>query len=220
MKKGLDKYDDKVELQRNIDPHIARLRKKIEPQPETPSYVQTVRGFGYKLNNEFHHHYETNFTKIGSLTIDNRCHEVRMENEKIELTPLEYHILHLLASEPGRVWSRDELLEQLWGIENENSQLQTHMSSEINLKVSNDIFESLKIVAKDRNLLVESLITHYIVNGLDKDLLQLRTDHLIEKTEAVLSKYISSQDDISKILHDIRIETENWIQTETLETAS
>ncbi len=36
--------------QRNIDPHINRLRKKLEVDPKKPHYVLTVRGVGYKLN--------------------------------------------------------------------------------------------------------------------------------------------------------------------------
>lgn len=36
--------------QRNIDPHINRLRKKIEVDSKHPRYVLTVRGFGYKLS--------------------------------------------------------------------------------------------------------------------------------------------------------------------------
>jgi DNA-binding response OmpR family regulator len=36
--------------QRNVDPHINRLRRKIEPDPKNPQYVLTVRGVGYKLN--------------------------------------------------------------------------------------------------------------------------------------------------------------------------
>jgi two-component system OmpR family response regulator len=34
---------------RIVDAHIARLRKKIEPDPSTPSFVTTVRGMGYKF---------------------------------------------------------------------------------------------------------------------------------------------------------------------------
>lgn len=37
---------------RTIDVHIKNLRKKIEPDPDNPVYVKTVRGFGYKLEGE------------------------------------------------------------------------------------------------------------------------------------------------------------------------
>jgi len=37
---------------RTIDAHIKNLRRKIEPDPDNPVYVKTVRGFGYKLGEE------------------------------------------------------------------------------------------------------------------------------------------------------------------------
>lgn len=36
----------------NIMPFISKLRKKIEPDPEHPFYIQTVRGVGYRFNKE------------------------------------------------------------------------------------------------------------------------------------------------------------------------
>jgi len=34
---------------RTVDVHIRRLREKIEQQPESPEYIGTVRGAGYRL---------------------------------------------------------------------------------------------------------------------------------------------------------------------------
>lgn len=36
-------------FERNVDVHIKNLRKKIEPDPQNPTYVQTVYGVGYKM---------------------------------------------------------------------------------------------------------------------------------------------------------------------------
>ncbi len=36
-------------FERNVDVHIKNLRKKIEPDPRQPTYIQTVYGVGYKL---------------------------------------------------------------------------------------------------------------------------------------------------------------------------
>lgn len=38
--------------ERVVDAHIARLRKKIEPDPSAPSYVKTVVGVGYRFEDE------------------------------------------------------------------------------------------------------------------------------------------------------------------------
>ena len=40
---------------------------------------------------------------------------VTIDGVKQDLTPKEFELLRLLASEPGRVFSRDYLLEQIWG---------------------------------------------------------------------------------------------------------
>ena len=37
-------------LERSVDVHIRNLRRKIEPDPEKPTYVQTVHGVGYRFN--------------------------------------------------------------------------------------------------------------------------------------------------------------------------
>ena len=34
---------------RNVDVHIRRLRERIETQPDSPQWLQTVRGFGYRF---------------------------------------------------------------------------------------------------------------------------------------------------------------------------
>ena len=39
-------------FERAIDSHIKRLRKKIEPDPKEPTYIQTVFGVGYRFSKE------------------------------------------------------------------------------------------------------------------------------------------------------------------------
>ena len=41
-------------------------------------------------------------------------HQVTIAGEQKQLTPSEFRLLLLLASEPGRVYSRRELMEHLW----------------------------------------------------------------------------------------------------------
>lgn len=53
--------------------------------------------------------------RFGDLTIDVDGHEVRVANEIITLTATEYRLIALLASTPGRMYSRAQLLEHVWG---------------------------------------------------------------------------------------------------------
>ena len=57
--------------------------------------------------------------EIGDLVVDRRRHEVTRAGAKVDLTPLEFQILDLLASEPGRAWSRNDLLDRVWSTEYE-----------------------------------------------------------------------------------------------------
>jgi DNA-binding response OmpR family regulator len=59
---------------------------------------------------------------VGELVIDKRRHEVSLGGSRVDLTPLEFQILELLASEPGRAWSRNALLDQVWSTEYEGYQ--------------------------------------------------------------------------------------------------
>jgi phosphate regulon transcriptional regulator PhoB len=51
----------------------------------------------------------------GSLIIDPTAHSVRVEGEAVELSALEFRLLYHLASNPGIVFSRDQLLDRVWG---------------------------------------------------------------------------------------------------------
>lgn len=53
--------------------------------------------------------------KRGPLLIDASRRNVTRYDEPIELTALEFDLLHSLARYPGRVYRRDELLERVWG---------------------------------------------------------------------------------------------------------
>ncbi|MDQ1127920.1 MtrAB system response regulator MtrA [Microbacterium sp. SORGH_AS_0888] len=53
--------------------------------------------------------------RIGDITVDVPAHEVRRGDTPIALTPLEFELLVALASKPQQVFSREMLLEQVWG---------------------------------------------------------------------------------------------------------
>jgi two-component system OmpR family response regulator len=44
--------DDFFGDERVVDTHIARLRKKIEPDSTQPSYIKTVTGVGYRFDDD------------------------------------------------------------------------------------------------------------------------------------------------------------------------
>lgn len=53
--------------------------------------------------------------KFGDLTIDTTSREVRLGDEPVEMTLKEFNLLAFLASSPRQVFSREQLLAQVWG---------------------------------------------------------------------------------------------------------
>ena len=58
-----------------------------------------------------------NTLRIGRLSINQINYEVRLNNSVITLRYKEYELLRLLASNPEKVFSRESLLNQIWGYE-------------------------------------------------------------------------------------------------------
>jgi two-component system, OmpR family, response regulator RegX3 len=52
--------------------------------------------------------------RVGDLELDAMRHQVTVAGEAKQLTPSEFRLLLLLAREPGRVYSRREIMEYLW----------------------------------------------------------------------------------------------------------
>jgi DNA-binding response OmpR family regulator len=52
---------------------------------------------------------------FGNLRVDRRAREVHVDGERVDLTAREYELLAFLASHPRQVFSREELLEHVWG---------------------------------------------------------------------------------------------------------
>jgi len=53
--------------------------------------------------------------KAGDLEIDRHRFEVTVKGQRVDLTPKEFELLATLVGTPGRVFGREELLDQVWG---------------------------------------------------------------------------------------------------------
>lgn len=52
---------------------------------------------------------------VGSLVVDPARHEVKLDGERVSFTPTEFRLLHFLASHPGRVFTREQILDRVSG---------------------------------------------------------------------------------------------------------
>ena len=54
---------------------------------------------------------------VGNTVVDLKCYEVTVDGEKVLISPKEVEILHLMASHPRQVFSREQLLDNIWGFD-------------------------------------------------------------------------------------------------------
>ena len=53
----------------------------------------------------------------GNTQIDIKCYEVKVQGEPVFLSPKEVEILHLMAGHPRQVFTREQLLDNIWGFD-------------------------------------------------------------------------------------------------------
>ncbi len=56
-----------------------------------------------------------NIRTCGIITIDEKAREVNVNNTELVLTPKEYDLLLFFAKNPNQVWTREQILERVWG---------------------------------------------------------------------------------------------------------
>ena len=90
------------------DDYVTKPFAPMELMARVNSQLRRYRKFLEKLE------VKGNVHVIGGLEINEDTVEVSVDGSPVKLTPLEYRILLLLAKNPGRVFSADEIYERVW----------------------------------------------------------------------------------------------------------
>lgn len=105
---GADDYVVKPFLPREL---VARVKAHVRRSKEPPVLVGRER------------------IECGGLVMNRESFSLQIEGRTIDLTPKEFELLWLLASEPGRAFPRELLLERIWGWEAGDARtLEVHVS--------------------------------------------------------------------------------------------
>ena len=104
---GADDYIVKPFSPREVVARIKAVLRRTSEQPKSDSDVVTHNG----------------------LSIDLKSYTVLLKGEPVICTPKEIEILHLLASHPGQVFTREQLLSKVWGYDfaGETRTVDTHI---------------------------------------------------------------------------------------------
>ena len=101
-------YDKVVGLDSGADDYVTKPFTPMELMARVNSQLRRYRKFLEKLAPQENTHV------IGGLEINEDMGEVSMDGNPVKLTPIEYKILLLLAKNPGRVFSAEEIYERVW----------------------------------------------------------------------------------------------------------
>lgn len=88
--------------------------KPFNPLELTARVKSQLRRYTQLNPNSNIHESSKNEISIRGLTINKDNHKVTVYDEEIKLTPIEFDILYLLASNAGKVFSTDEIFEKVW----------------------------------------------------------------------------------------------------------
>ena len=107
-----DEIDRVVGLEVGADDYLIKPFSMRELTARVKALLRRVHALEKESKKE-----KSEIHQFGNLIIDKSRHEVKLNNETVELKPKEYELLLFFAEHQGRVLSRETILQQVWGWE-------------------------------------------------------------------------------------------------------
>ncbi len=82
------------------------LTKPVKPK----ILIKKISSISKRIKNNL-----SNFLDLGEIKIDKESYLISINKEDVSLPRKEFELLYLLASKPGKVFSRDEIMAKVWG---------------------------------------------------------------------------------------------------------
>jgi two-component system alkaline phosphatase synthesis response regulator PhoP len=113
------------------------ITKPIKPKV----FISRIKGLMRRLENKG----VPQSIKVGGIEIDREKYVVIKEGVEIDLPKKEFELLSLLASKPGRVFTREEILNKVWGNETivGDRTIDVHIRK-LREKISEDLIKTIK----------------------------------------------------------------------------
>ncbi len=100
-------FDKIMGLSYGADDYVTKPFNPLELMARVKSQLRRYTNLGSMVS-------EDHLLKSGGLTLNLDTKEVRVDDELVSVTPTEYKIIHLLIKHPGRVFSIQEIYENVW----------------------------------------------------------------------------------------------------------
>jgi DNA-binding response OmpR family regulator len=105
--------DDKVAgFGHGADDYLAKPFSPVELEMRVSALLRRAAGYGARQSPEVRPRPQA--LERGALRIDIERHAVSLDGRSVDVTPIEFSILKVLACSPGKVYSREELLDLVW----------------------------------------------------------------------------------------------------------
>lgn len=133
-------YDKVIGLDSGADDYLPKPFGMMELVARVKALLRRSKNRGENFKNN-------KLIAVANIKIDCQRHEVKIGEKTVELTLKEFNLLYLLASNKGKVFSREELLNKIWGYDfsGESRTVDVHIRTlRKKLGKSGDILETVR----------------------------------------------------------------------------